>query len=1032
MLRHSPGQREEGVERKQATILFADIVGSTDLITGMDAEDALRRLQPLVGVMAQSVRRFDGWIVRTLGDGLMAAFGAPRAQEGHALHACKAALAMQEAICKLDAATPIRVGLHSGEVVVGELNVGSVVEPGTAGITVHLASRMEQLAAPGGICLSNHCKQLVRGYCDTVSLGHQSIKGYSQAVEVYRLLGLKPAVASERFRGSELTTLHGRENELAILQRALEEAEKGIASVIAISAPPGVGKSRLCYEFSEWCRRRHVDVLEARALVFGHATPLQPVLEMLRSFFRISPLDEPADARQKILQVLLELDASFEEDLPLLSDFLGIGNPQEPIGISDPTQRHARLRVTVGRLARAARRRPGVIIIEDLHWLDEASEDFIETLVDAVDSTYTVLILNFRPPYHSRWMSKSYYRELSLHELTLADIHNLLRDLVGNEPELSEICAHVADRSGGNPFFAEELIQSLVESGVLIGERGFYQLGTSKLDIGLPATLEAVIGARIDRLGEREKLLLQVGATIGKEFPLAILETFAAAPANEIERLLDHLCDAGLIQSQATIGGPGFGFRHPLIQEVAYGMQLRARRTRLHAEVAKAIEGFEWGRLDEFAGLLAHHCEASGQPLQAAMHLQRAARWVGRTNSSEAIKAWKKVRILLTDEPHAETANRLRALASGQILSSGWREGMLAEEAKPYAEEALRYARQVGDDLYEPMLLGSYGRILGATGAADEYVALAREAMTLASRAKDAGRTVALGGMLSQAYWLAGLFNEALTENDSALAIIAEKRNLEGHITLGLSVRQLLGFDVEHWIKCTRTRILVGLGRFDEANDVIESLLRLAPSRIDPAVIQIIPHVALVEIAWWRDDPVTARENTRRVNEYAEQTAIPYLRVAALGCAGLAKSTAHEFTAAAREFRKAIDFAHEAKVGLEFEPRLLSNLADTLCRAGEVVSAADVARDAIEVSRRRTHRSAECHASITRATALTLIDGGARSKESAQILRRAEQLVRITGASVLQSKLTKAKFLVEMVQHRSSVAHELEHRGAER
>jgi class 3 adenylate cyclase/tetratricopeptide (TPR) repeat protein len=1016
MLRHSPEKRKEGGERKQATILFADIVESTRLIAGLDAEDAMGRLRPTVAAMAESVRRFDGWIVRTLGDGLMAAFGAPRAQEGHALLACKAALAMQEAVSKLNSAPRIRVGLHSGEVVAGEFNVGSALEQETAGMTVHLASRIEQLADPGGICMSDQCKQLVRAYCDTAPLGPQSIRGYSQPVQIYRLLGLKPAVASEQFRGSELTILRGRETELKILQRALGEAERGIASVIAISAPPGVGKSRLCYEFSEWCRRQHVDVLEARALIFGYATPLQPVLEMLRSFFRVSPLDDQKDARQKMLQVLRALDASFEADMPLLSDFLGVGSPQELVGSFDSKSRHARLRAVVSRLTRSAGRRTGVIIVEDLHWLDEASGDFIETLVDAVEGTHTVLVLNFRPPYSARWMNRSYYREVSLRELRLTDIHDLLRDLVGSEPELEEICSHVADRSGGNPFFAEELIRSLAESGILVGERGLYQLGDSKLDIGLPPTLEAVIGARIDRLQEREKFFLQIGATIGKEFPLAILETVAAVPAGEMKGPLNRLCDAGLIQEQATVAGPGFGFRHPLIQEVAYAMQLRARRTRLHASVAEAIQGFEWGRLDEFAGLVAHHCEASGQPLQAAMHLQRAARWVGRTNSSEALKNWEKVRSLLRDQPHIETTDRLRALASGQILSSGWREGMLAEEAKPYAEEALRYAREVGDNMYEPMLLGSYGRILGASGAADGYVALAREALNLTSQAKDAGRTVALGGMLSQAYWLAGLLKEALAANDSALAVIAEQRNLEGDVILGLSVRQLLGFDVEHWIKCTRARILVGLGQFDEAADWIESLLRFTAGRADPAVTQFIPHVALVEIASCRDDAAAARANATRVNEYAEQTAIPYLRVAALGCAGLAKSTAGDFAGAAREFRNAIDFARHAKVGLEFEPRLLGDLADTHYRSGDAASATEIAAEAIEIARRRTHRYAECHACITRAAALISMGGGVRGEEATQLLRHAEQLLHITGAAVLQSKLEKAKSLVEMAR----------------
>jgi class 3 adenylate cyclase/tetratricopeptide (TPR) repeat protein len=1011
MLSRSAGQREEAGERKQATIMFADIVGSTHLIAGLDTEDVMERLRPTLAAMAQSVRRFDGSIVRNLGDGVKAAFGAPRALEGHALLACKAALAMQDAVSRLNSAPRIRVGLHSGEVVAGELDVGSAVDQEVAGMTVHLANRIEQLAEPGTICISDQCKQLVSAYCDTAELGPQVLKGYPEPVLVYRLLGLKPAVASEQFRSSELTTLCGREAELEMLQRALGEAEKGLGSAIAISAPPGVGKSRLCFEFSEWCRQRQVDVLETRALLFGHATPLQPVLEMLRSLFRISSLDKAKDARQKMRRAASALGMA-KEDLVLLSEFLGIGSPLERPPDLGALSRYAQLRAVVGRVVRSAGEKIGVIIVDDLHWLDEPSADFIETLIDAVEGTHILLVLNFRPPYRARWMGRQHYRELSLSELARSDIRKVVRDLVGDDPGLDVICTHVVDRSGGNPFFAEELVRSLAENGALVGEHGSYRLGDTRREMTLPPTLEAVIGARIDRLKEREKFLLQVGSIIGTEFPRVIVEKVAALPESETKGPLDRLCEVGLIQEQPTAAGSGFAFRHPLIHEVALAMQLRPRRARLHAAVAQAIEGLEWGRLDEVAGLLAHHWEASGQRAKAAMHLQRAARWVGKTNSSQAIKDWKKVRSLIADQPHTEANDRLRALASGQILSAGWREGMLAEEAQQYAEEALRYARDIGDKMYEPMLLGSYGRILGASGAADDYVALAREALALASQTKDAGRTAALSGMLSQAYLLAGLLKEALAANDSALATISE-RSLEGDVTLGLSVTQLLGFDVEYWINCTRARILVGLGRFAEAAERAESLLRSMPSRADPPVTQFIPHVALTEIAWWRDDPGAARENAAKVAEFADQTAIPYLRVAALRCSGLAKNAARDFTGAAREFRDGVEFARRAKVGLEFEPQLVSELADALLRAGDVLSSAETAEEAIQISRRRAHRVAECHACVTRAAALVALGSDIQSPEPKQLLERAEQLILSTGAAAMQPRLQAVKSSVE-------------------
>ncbi len=287
-------------ERKQATILFADIVDSTKLIAGDDAESGIDRLQPVIAAMEHGVKRFDGTVLGILGDGLIAAFGAPRSREGHALLACQAALAMREGVAALPNPTMIRIGLHSGEVITGTLDIRSSVRIQAQGMTLHIASRVENAAEPGDIYLTRECRVLVGAYCDTVSVGMHQLKGVPATVELFRLIRLKPAVASDQFRNSDLTRLRGREQELRTLKQALLGAADGDASVIGITARPGVGKSRLCYEFGEWCRQRQVEVLEARAHVFGRATPLLPVLEMLRSFFRIAPALEPTAARQRV------------------------------------------------------------------------------------------------------------------------------------------------------------------------------------------------------------------------------------------------------------------------------------------------------------------------------------------------------------------------------------------------------------------------------------------------------------------------------------------------------------------------------------------------------------------------------------------------------------------------------------------------------------------------------------------------------------------------------------------------------------
>ena len=993
-------------ERKQATILFADIVGSTEMISRLDAESSIGRLQPVVSAMAQAVLQFEGTVLRTLGDGLMAAFGAPNARDGHALLACQAALAMRDAVAALPSPPKIRIGLHSGEVIAGALDTGLLVEQAAQGLTVHVASRVEQAADPGEIFLSPDCRALVSSYCDTASAGVRLLKGIPAPVEVFRLIGLRPAVASEHFRDGDLLRLRGREEELAILKRAFMDAEQGVGSTIGIVAPPGVGKSRLCYEFSEWCRRRQVDVLEARAHVFGRATPLLPVLEMMRGYFRIVPALEPAAAREKIEEKLCALDPSFALDIPILADFLGLPAPELDDQPVDARARHLRLCDLVRRIVKSAGRSPSVIIFEDLHWLDEPSHDFVQTMVEAVSGTKVVVVLNYRPPWSSPCTALPHYRELPLRELDKVDIDQLVQDLLGDEPAVAELAAHVAEKSGGNPFFAEEIVRSLAQGGSLAGERGRYQLTQSGWhDPGLPATVEAVISERLDRLPERDKTVLQICAVIGKECPVALVREVAGMGEQEATQLFDRLCDMELIQACTTIHGLGFAFRHPLIQEVAYSMQLRTRRATIHAAVAKAIETLPWGRLDESASMLAHHCEAAGQSVDAATHLRRAALWVGRTNPAEALDDWKRIRQLLVDQPRSEASDRLRALAGGRVLGYAWSAGLSAEDVRPDAEEALRFAREAGDQKHTALLLASFGRVFAISDAFDDYVDLARQGAAVARDTGDADVFAACNGILSQAYFFAGLLREALAENDAATAAVEAQSQSTDGVVFGLTASRIFGYDIAQWRRCLRARILVLLGRFAEAEDTLARALQIDPGNIT-FVVQHNAHAAAVDLAWYRGDASMAARHSDEVVGYADQSGSPYLRVKALSYCGQAKVAASDPGSAADLFREALALGRQSRMGLESEARLVAHLADCHERAGDFGLAITVAGEAIEVARRRTDRVAELHASIVMADALFSINDTAR-REAMEHFCRAKYLCNVTGAAFFEPSLRR-------------------------
>ncbi|CCD84852.1 putative Adenylate cyclase [Bradyrhizobium sp. ORS 285] len=930
----------------------------------------------------------------------MALFGAPLAQEGHAILACEAALSMQEAFPPQEGGLRLRIGLHSGEVV-SELSAGELSTGGAHGSTIHLASRLQQIAEPGGTCITKDCHQLVRSCCDVRSLGLHALKGFPEPLEIYSLLGFKPAVASQHFRGANLTSFRGRDPEIAMLQRALRRAESAEAAVIGLSGVPGAGKSRLCFEFAQWCRGRLIPVVEARALLYGHATPFQPVLEFLRVFCHIAPSDDATVAGDRIRERLSTIGPTFDADFPLVCEFLGLSHQDSaPILLSlTPKARLRRLLDIIRHMVRQGSTTTSVIIVEDLHWLDEASEDFVATLVDAVEGTRTMLVLTFRPGYAAPWMSCSYYKQIALVDLTPTEADDLVRELIGDRPELREICQRIAERSGGNPFFAEELVRSLAENGSIFGDPGDYLLGFMAAEGALPTTVQAVIGARIDRLRDVDKAILQLAAVIGAEFPRGMLEKLAPAPPSEIESSLDSLCDAELLQRQAARDGIWFEFRHPLIQEVAYGAQLKTHRSLLHAAVAQAMEQFYEDRTDEFSGLIAYHYEAAGHVLQAAKHAARAAIWVGSTHSAQAIKHWGKVRSLLQTQPRCSATDELRIMASGQLAWLGWREGLTANEGKPFIDEALTWSRET-DNRMIPLLLLVDGRItVTSGGAADTYVGRVKEGLSLLKEGIDIGRMATLNVALSQAYGWAGMLNEALAANSVAMDGISRIEKFD---------HQFLGYSVEHWALGLRGRILVRLGRFEEAAKCFDLLLGIEEDLQDPTA-RLIPHLGYVDLAWCFGDPALAERHALRLAQIAEKHQSPYLQVFALACMGTAKCVAGDFTAAVHDLVAGVEYLRKTKAAMEYEPEILASLADCHDQNGDAELAMQVAREAIQVAQQRNARLPECRASITLGKTLIAAGGACANHEAAALFARADQLMRMTGACIYEPLLAQAR-----------------------
>ncbi len=994
-------------ELKQATVLFADIVGSTELISQLDPEEAMALLRPAVLRMRHSVERFGGTVVRTLGDGVMALFGVPRALEGHALLACRAALHMQQTFEAHGDALTMRIGLHSGQVASDPSDAEDGRGGGAHGLTIHIASRVIGIAQPGGICLTEACRVAAGATCETIPLGPHNLKGIMGAMALHQLTGVRlPAGARTDTQAGHSSTFRGREREFALLEQALAAIRQGGSLVVGIAGEPGAGKSRLCQEFAIACRSGGIPVHEVRAQLYGHALPMQPILELFRThFFGLAPHDEPAVARERIASRFASIGPA-EADLAILNEFFGVGTAHT-VHTLGPRARQARLVTMLKELLRAEAAIERVILIEDLHWLDEASEEFVSVLVEAVAGTRTLLVLNYRPTYRAPWSALAHFEQIELAELAESDMDALVAEALASATPSAEVRRLVRERAAGNPFFAEELARSLIESRMLLPDTGLPAAGLEAVALALPATVEAVIGARLDRIGEPEKTLLQMCAIIGKDIPLAVLERVASPLADQIQAGLDGLSRAGLILPQAAGGEKRFTFRHPLIQEVAYGMQFRVRRGQVHADVAVAMELYYADWLDEYAGLIGYHYEHAGEFLQAARYNARAAGWVGNTNPGIAIRHWRKVRELLAHVPRSDEADRLRVTAGGKVALLGWREGMTFDEVKPLIDDALAVANE-GDDRLVPWLLTIEGRMLVASGGpADGYVDLVRKALLYIDVERDRGRFAMAHAFLSQAYAWAGLLREALAANDIALA---GERHVEAYD------REFIGFSIEQWVLGVRIRLLVRMGRFEEAEDCLERMLDLETVSTEPPVPGMA-RFGFIELARVRGDAALAERHAEDLGRVLDKyAATPYVQVFFHGYRALAAMVAGKPAEAAAFYRDALALMMERGAAREYESELLAGLAEARLQAGDARQAREHASLAIELALARRTRLAQCRARIVRSLASIALGGRACLEDAQADLAAAQALVEETGASAWAANVAAARERLNAVQ----------------
>lgn len=989
-------------ERKQVTVLFADLKGSMDLSESIDPEEWYAIMDRFFLILAGGIHRFEGTVNQYTGDGIMAIFGVPITHEDHAARACYAALSLQDDLrryaneVRLAKAITlsVRMGLNSGEVVVGKIGDDLRMDYTALGHTASLAARMEQIAEPGKACLSEHTAKLVEGLISLKDLGRLAVKGVKEPLRVYELQGmgrLKTHLEVSHARG--FSKFVGRGAETAVLESALDRALQGSGQTVAIVADPGVGKSRLCFEFVERCRARGIFVNEGHCLAHGKTIPYLPVLELWRSYFGIAEQDSGEDARRKIAGKLLLLDPGLHESLPLLFEFLGVADPENLAPQMDPEARERRLLALLRAVIQLQTSvQPLIILIDDLHWTDRASDAWVMQLAELTQGRRFLLLLNFRPEYDTSWMSRSWYQKLPLLPLAREAVDDLLVSLLGSDSSLARLGPRIRERTGGNPFFIEEVVQSFAESGTFAGSKGRYTLARpieniEKIEI--PTTVQAVLAARIDRLPEREKQLLQAAAVIGKIFPESILRRIAETSEAELHLALAALEAAELVFTKTLHPEAEYAFKHPLTQEVAYRSQLRERLSRTHEAVARAIIELFADRLDEQAAVLAHHFEAAGNAIDAARWHRRAADWAGKTSPAESLRHWQRVRGLLREIPESAEALGLAATTYPAILALGWKLGSTEEEIAAVFVEGRALAERIGNTGAVARLVGNYAIVRGLAGHAPDWVSGGIEMLRLAEQTDEAGLKLAARSVLANGYYWAGDMRQSFRYSEEGIAAAPEDDPNLGRDVLLFSPRAQLVF--------LRGFSLGMGGQVPAGVSALEHAAEVARQAGDFSVLCWIK-CCLVLMAEMGADPGITEEHAGRAADAAEKTGATFDRTFAAVVVGVAKMAKASWAEAASALNESLGIIRATRAGVLWESYILARLTDVHLALGDSRRALEVADEAISIARRHGTLEYKLRSHIARARALLRGLGAEAIEEIAKSLLEAEALLQPTGA----------------------------------
>src|SRR5262245_29955553 len=946
-------------ERKQVTVLFADLKGSMELLADRDPEEARGILDPVVELMMEAVHRYEGTVNQVMGDGIMALFGAPLAHEDHAVRACYAALRMQQTVMRYgdevqrSHGVPIQicVGLNSGEVVVRSVANDLHVDYTAVGQTTHLAARMEQTAKAGSILASGDTAKLVEGYARAEPIGAVNIKGLSKPVEGYEIVGAGPVrTRMQAIARRGLTRFVGRDAELQALGSSLERAATGNGQIVAVIGEPGVGKSRLLWEFTHSPRTRGWLFLEGASVSYGKTTVYLAIVELIRAYFKIQDQDDSRQIREKMTGKLLTLDKTLDSVLPALLALFDVAVDNAEWQALDPSRRRQRTLDALSRLViRESQVQPVALLFEDLHWVDSETQAVLDCLVENLSASRVLLLVDYRPEYQHGWGAKPYYAQLRLESLALQSTTELLDSLLGDDSGLLGLKQLLTERTEGNPFFLEETVRTLIETQVLVGDRGAYRLAKDVTRIQVAPTIQAVLAARIDRLPVMPKQLLQCAAVVGKDVSFALLKAIAELPEAELLSGLAELQASEFLHQAGLFPDPEYTFKHALTHEVAYGSILRPRRRHLHARIAEALERL-YPDPTPHAELLAHHASAGELWDKALLYFrQTGVKALARSAHRHAASQFEQALAALQHLPETPEAQE-----QAIDLCFGLRNSLHPIGELQSALACLRDAEGLAHTLNDQRRLGWASVYMSAhlwqVGQTIEALACAERTGAIAATLADLALEVAGNFYVGQACFILGDYHRAETVLQKNMQSLEGDRSRELLGLAGLPV--VLSGSYLAWTLA-------------EQGDFVNAL-RHGQDAVE--VAQAADHRYSLILAYWRVACVYSAKGEFSNAVHLLESALALCRDSGLTLLspymmlslGAAYALTGRITAGLSILDKAVDSLEASGLGA-FHSLAITRLAAVSAMAGRYEEASAYGKRALSLTRERSERGFEAY-----------------------------------------------------------------------